>query len=96
MRIKQTLLISRVATRPRDVRGANLPLGTCQISPSGVWDAGTALSRRMPGLVPGAFQPDGCADTFPKTECSWPRRNSGVPLGDRARGAGAPAGRLRG
>ena len=52
MRIKQTLLIYRVATRPRDVRGANLPLGTCQVSPGGVWDAGTVLSRRMPGLIP--------------------------------------------
>lgn len=41
-----------MATRPRDVRDANLPLGTCQVSPGGVWDAGSALRRRVPGLIP--------------------------------------------
>lgn len=90
-------MICRVATRPRDVPGANLPLGTCQVSPGGVWETGSVLRRRVPGLIPGERRSPagrGCADTFPKTQ--WPRGNSGVPPGHRARGAGAPAGRLRG
>ena len=42
-----------MATRPRDVPGANLPLGTCQVSPGGVWETGSVLRRRVPGLIPG-------------------------------------------
>lgn len=90
-------MICRVATRPRDIRGANLHLGICQVSPGGVWETGSVLRRRVPGLIPRERRSPagcGCVDTFPKTQ--WPRGNSGDPPGHRARGAGAPAERLPG